>query len=131
VLAHGPGLLPAGLTGKRQGGERGHMGPWPQPRGQGPLWDFFLKEAARRHDSGLLKFRTPTEIQVPLLSGSGRRQSVPGRPTAAAFCWDVPPEIENVGRPSHPPSKVRDGGWGLYWASLNSSYGSCFKYLYE
>ncbi len=70
MLAHGPGLLPAGLTGKRQGGERGHMGPWPQPRGQGPLWDFFLKEAARRHDSGLLKFRTPTEIQVPLLAAA-------------------------------------------------------------
>jgi hypothetical protein len=70
VLAHGPGLLPAGLTGKRQGGERGHMGPWPQPRGQGPLWDFFLKEAARRHDSSLLKFRTPTEIQVPLLAAA-------------------------------------------------------------
>ena len=70
VLAHGPGLLPAGLTGKRQGGERGHMGPWPQPRGQGPLWDFLLKEAARRHDSGLLKFRTPTEIQVPLLAAA-------------------------------------------------------------
>ena len=47
------------------------------------------------------------------------------------FCWDVPPEIENVGRPSHPPSNIRDGGWGLYWASLSSSYGSCFKYLYE
>ena len=70
MLAHGPGLLPAGLTGKRQGGERGHMGPWPQPRGQGPLWDFFLKEAARRHDSSLLKFRTPTEIQVPLLAAA-------------------------------------------------------------
>ena len=70
MLAHGPGLLPAGLTGKRQGGERGHTGPWPQPRGQGPLWDFFLKEAARRHDSSLLKFRTPTEIQVPLLAAA-------------------------------------------------------------
>jgi hypothetical protein len=48
------------------------MGPWPQPRGQGPLWDFFLKEAARRHDSSLLKFRrrTPTEIQVPLLAAA-------------------------------------------------------------
>ena len=26
--------------------------------------------AARRHDSGLLKFRTPTEIQVPLLAAA-------------------------------------------------------------
>ena len=31
----------------------------------------FLKEAARRrHDSGLLKFRTPTEIQVSLLAAA-------------------------------------------------------------
>jgi hypothetical protein len=72
---------------------------------------------------GRRSFR-PTQWKVPQ-SGVNLSQDVP------PFCWDVPPEIENVGRPSHPPSKVRDGGWGVYWASLSSSYGSCFKYLYE
>ena len=94
MLAHGPGLLPAGLTGKRQGGERGHMGPWPQPRGQGPLLDFFLKEAARRHDSSLLKFRTPTEIQVPLLAAASMARissyaDIPGVGRRAADAVEV------------------------------------------
>ena len=40
-------------------------------RGQRHCGSSFLKEAARRrHDSGLLKFRTPTEIQVSLLAAA-------------------------------------------------------------
>jgi hypothetical protein len=38
--------------------------------------------------------------------------------------WDVPPEIEKVGRPSHPSLKTWDGGRGLNWASLTLTYGS-------
>ena len=50
--------------------ERAH-GPLAAAWRSGALWDLFLKEAARRrHDSGLLKFRTPTEIQVSLLAAA-------------------------------------------------------------
>ena len=71
ALAHRPraGLLPAGLSGNRQGGTRGHTGPSvaaaSRPGSEATVGLSFLKEATRRRHgslSGLLlsQFRTPS-----------------------------------------------------------------------
>ena len=129
MLAHGPGLLPAGLTGKRQGGERGHMGPWPQPRGQGPLWDFLLKEAARRHDSGLLKLRTPTEIQVPLLAAASMARissyaDIPGVGRRAADAVEVGsrPWFRFCPAPLLPVRDVTSPNWNPAEAGVSAKF---------
>ena len=56
----GPGYCPQASVASAKVAREGTRAPGRSLR-SGALWDF-LKEAARRHDSGLLKFRTPTEI---------------------------------------------------------------------
>ena len=64
----GPGYCPQASVAGAKLAREGTRAPGRSLR-SGALWGF-LKEAARRHDSGLLKFRTPTEIQVPLLAAA-------------------------------------------------------------
>ena len=67
----GPGYCPQASLASAKVAREGTWAPGRSLEVRGHCtWDFLLKEAARRHDSGLLKFRTPTEIQVPLLAAA-------------------------------------------------------------
>ena len=66
----GPGYCPQASLASAKVAREGTRAPGRSLEARGHCGTFFLKEAARRHDSGLLKFRTPTEIQVPLLAAA-------------------------------------------------------------
>ena len=117
----------------------------PSPAGWAPGGNLQEMDVQARSGScPLSAAASPTAAGPVARRRSRRRRSeyfkLPPSPAGASLSqdvpplrWDVPPDIEKAGRPSHPSSKVWGGGWGLCWASLLLTYGSlnCFMYLYE
>ena len=67
----GRGYCPQAPVASAKVAREGTRAPGRSLEVRGTVGRSFLKEAARRrHDSGLLKFRTPTEIQVSLLAAA-------------------------------------------------------------